>query len=150
MEKRQVRQCLACAMLLCMLSPADARGPYTLTPTVKAIPPENTEGGSPAPRAERWYVNPKQTIWMYGELPWVADRPLKIAWFRPAGAELRVTGQRLDASAAPLGVEIGSGREYKHRFLPSQLRFPAPGIWEIKARSGDHQFRVLVEVAAGK
>lgn len=49
-------------------------------------------------------------------------------WFGPAGAELVITGQRLDGEASPLQASIPPG--YGTRFQASGLSFPSEGCWE--------------------
>ena len=69
----------------------------------------------------------------------------KIGWFRPAGAELEITGRRLDAQAPPL--EAHASCCYPTRFQASGVYFPAPGCWEVTARADNSllKFMVLVE-----
>jgi len=65
----------------------------------------------------------------------VSKEGIKVGWFRPAGAELVITGQRIDAQAPPLIVHIPCC--YPTRFQPSGLFFPTEGCWEVTAKSAE-------------
>ena len=117
-----------------------------LTPPIRAQAPENTEGGPPPPTSERWYTNADRSIWMYGETDFVAGKPAKVAWFRPAATDLKVSGRRTDGPAPPLHIKIGTGAQYRHRFTPSLMTFPTPGRWEIRAKTGKSELRLVIRV----
>jgi hypothetical protein len=114
-------------------------------------PPEDTAVMNP-PEFGYYIMNADRSIlasawWFENE-----DYPLragkdgnKIGWFRPAGAELEITGRRLDAQAPPL--EAHASCCYPTRFQASGVYFPAPGCWEVTARADNSllKFMVLVE-----
>jgi len=66
----------------------------------------------------------------------------KIGWFRPAGADLIFTGQRLDAEAPPLEFEVPCC--YPTRFQASGLYFPTEGCWEVTAQADDRKLSFIV------
>lgn len=86
---------------------------------------------------------------MFGEVEWVAQKQLKVGWFRPEAGDLKISGRRLDAPAPPLVVEVGSGAEYRHRFSPSLMTFPTAGRWHIGARVGRKEAHFVVLIKGG-
>jgi hypothetical protein len=69
----------------------------------------------------------------------------KMGWFRPAGAELTITGKHLDGDSAPFEADIPCC--YHTRFQATGLYFPAAGCWEITAKAAESEllFTVWVE-----
>jgi len=65
-------------------------------------------------------------------------------WRRALGQQVTVEGQRLDAPALPLAVEIPEG--YGAYFQATTLIFPSEGCWEITAKSGDDSLTIMVLV----
>ena len=74
----------------------------------------------------------------------VTEEGIKLGWFRPAGAPLEITGQRVDAKAAPLHADIPV--TYPTRFQATGLYFPAEGCWEVNAKAGDSELTFVVWV----
>jgi hypothetical protein len=68
----------------------------------------------------------------------------KVGWFRPEGAELEITGQRLDAQALPLKADIPCC--YPTRFQATGLLFPTAGCWQIVAKAADSELSLIVRV----
>jgi hypothetical protein len=121
----------------------------TPTQSIQAPAPQNTDGGpTDASTASwhSWYVNADRSIWMF-QFPMVARERNKIAWFRPDGVDLSVTGRRIDAPAPPLSVDI-TPAAYRYQFCPSILIFPTDGCWEITARTPQSEARFVVRVQA--
>lgn len=103
------------------------------------------------PAFGNYFVNEDQSIW--ASAWWTegneyslqaGDKGNKIGWFRPAGAELVITGQRLDAEASPLEAEASCC--YPTRFQASGLYFPTGGCWEVNAKADDKELSFVVWV----
>ena len=99
-----------------------------------------------------YFVNEDQSIWASAWWTENEEFPLrageegnKLGWFRPAGAELVITGQRLDGDASTLEVDIPCC--YPTRFQATGLYFPTEGCWEVNAKSGDRELSFIVWVA---
>jgi hypothetical protein len=114
-----------------------------LTEPLWAKPPEDSAVLNPSAYGD-YFVNNDHSIW--ASASWAVDGDdrrnvskewIKVGWFRPAGAELTVTGQRLDAEAPPLGFEASCC--YPTRFQASGLYFPAEGCWEIRDHGKGHR-----------
>lgn len=114
------------------------------------IPPEDSAvQGSPA--YGFYYVNNDRSLWASAwwtgkdENYLLSGADIKVGWFRPAGAELKITGRRLDEQAPPLEAHIPCC--YPTRFQATGLSFPTEGCWEVTARAADSElsFVVLVE-----
>jgi len=96
-----------------------------------------------------YYVNEDQSIW--ASAYWDKDFPLragdngnKVGWFRPAGVNLEITGQRLDAKAPLMKAEIPCC--YPTRFQATGLYFPTEGCWEVIAKAEDSELTFIVRV----
>ena len=68
----------------------------------------------------------------------------KVGWFRPEGAELEITGQRLDAQAPPLEAHVPCC--YPTRFQATGLLFPSEGCWQVVAKAADSELSFIVWV----
>jgi hypothetical protein len=86
------------------LSACEITEPSTSVPAVD-------QEGFPFPRG-RWYINAERTMW--AGIFALAGRALEadgpghsILWIRPAGADLSVTGQRLDGASPPMRAVLG-------------------------------------------
>jgi hypothetical protein len=122
-----------------------ASGRCVPTPPIQAGAPQDVNGGPAGPEISAWFANDDRTIWMLDRAR-TAGEPLKTAWFRPQGADLHITGRRLDATAPPLLVEVSRGSAYPQQFMPSVMTFPAEGCWEITAAASDQGARFVVHV----
>jgi hypothetical protein len=121
-----------------------------VTQPVWDIPPADPAVGDP-PSYGHYFQNTDRSIWVSA---WWLDQPvsylkadqnqIKLGWFRPAGEELTITGQRIDAQADPLEVYIPCC--YATQFQPSGLTFPTEGCWEITAKAGGHTLSFIVWV----
>ena len=69
---------------------------------------------------------------------------LKWGWFRPAGAPLEITGQRLDRKAPPLHADIPG--TYPTRFQATGVYFPTEGCWEVNAQAENNELTFVVWV----
>jgi hypothetical protein len=68
----------------------------------------------------------------------------KVAWIRPQGSDLVVSGRRLDAEAPPLQALIPCC--YPTGFQVTGLYFPTEGCWEVEGRAGKHSLKFVTEV----
>ncbi len=104
-----------------------------------------------APAFGYYYINPDRSIWASA---WWSDEAKyhlrsgeegnKMGWFRPAGAELEITGRRLDGEAPELTAEFPCC--YPTRFQASGLYFPTEGCWEVTARAEESVLTFVVWV----
>jgi hypothetical protein len=109
------------------------------------------------PASGYYFVNEDQSIWASAWWTGNEEFPLrageegnKLGWFRPAGAELVITGQRLDADAPELEANVPCC--YPTRFQATGLYFPTEGCWEVNAKAGGREltFVVWVEPQSGR
>jgi len=113
-------------------------------------PPEDSAvQGSPG--YGYYFVNEDRSIW--ASAWWTDDeeyplRPsedgIKVGWFRPAGAELKINGQRLDGEAPPLEAVIPCC--YPTQFQAMGLVFPTEGCWEVTAKAAESVLSFVVRV----
>lgn len=113
-------------------------------------PPDDTAVVNP-PEFGYYFVNADRSLWASAWWTGLADYRLqvsnegeKVGWFRPAGADLKISGRRLDAQAPPLKADIPCC--YPTRFQATGLYFPTPGCWEVTARAADSLITFVVEV----
>ena len=116
-------------------------------------PPEDA-AVSGTPEHGYYYVNEDRSIfasaWWYGQDEYylqAGERGVKVGWFRPAGADLLISGKRIDAEAPPL--EAHAPCCYPTRFQAAGLVFPTEGCWEITATAEDRELVFVVNVAPG-
>ena len=114
-------------------------------------PPDDSAVGN-ASVEEYYFVNDDRSIWASAWWTGEAEKYLtasengiKMGWFRPAGAELQITGQRIDAEAPPLDAHIPCC--YPTRFQATGLHFPTEGCWEVTAKAEDSVLSFIVKVA---
>lgn len=113
-------------------------------------PPEDSAvQGSPT--YGYYFVNKDRSIW--ASAWWEGNEEyqlhssedgVKMGWFRPEGAALEITGQRLDAQAPPLEAHIPCC--YPTRFQATGLAFPTEGCWEVTATAVDSMLSFIIEV----
>ena len=126
----------------------DTASACLLTQPLWDKPPEDSAVLNPPAYAD-YFVNEDRSIW--ASASWAVDGDdrrnvskewIKVGWFRPASAELIVTGQRLDGEAPPLEVEASCC--YPTRFQASGLYFSTEGCWEITAKAADKELSFVV------
>lgn len=112
-------------------------------------PPEDSAvQGSPG--FGYYFVNEDRSIWASAwwtgqeENYLLPGKDIKVGWFRPEGAELEITGRRLDGQAAPLETHVPCC--YPTRFQATGLFFPAEGCWEVTAEAADSELTFVVNV----
>ena len=126
-----------------------SRSDCPLTEPVWAKPPEDSAVLNP-PVEGYYFVNEDRSIWasawwaeMENYEPHVReDDGLKVGWFRPAGAILEITGERVDAQAPPLEAHVPCC--YPTRFQATGLIFPTDGCWEVKAKAAESDLSFFV------
>jgi hypothetical protein len=132
--------------------PAESTSASTcpLTEPVWDKPPDDSAvQGSPG--YGYYFVNEDRSIW--ASAWWteqeeyhlrVSEEGVKVGWFRPAGAALVITGQRIDAQAAPLEAHVPCC--YPTRFQATGLIFPTEGCWEVTAKAAESALSFVVWV----
>jgi len=113
------------------------------------LPPEDSVVQN-EPAYGYYFVNEDRSIWAAAW--WVGQEEnylipgegLKTGWFRPAGATLEITGQRLDGEAPALEAQIPCC--YPTRFQATGLYFPTQGCWEVTAKAEDSLLTFVVWV----
>ncbi len=103
------------------------------------------------PNADRfgfgpWYISADRTIWAGWDVgSWVSGgKGNKVLWIRPQGAQLKVTGRRLDAEAPPLKIRIPCC--YPTGFQATSLFFPSAGCWEVTAKAGSSALKFVAKI----
>lgn len=98
-----------------------------------------------------YYVNEDRSIWASawwagedGNHLRVSEDGIKVGWFRPEGAELQITGRRVDGWAPPLESHVPCC--YPTRFQATGLTFPMQGCWEVTAKAEDRVLTFIVRV----
>ena len=121
-----------------------------LTEPLWIKPPEDSAVLDP-PAYSNYFVNEDRSIW--ASASWATEKEyelnvskewIKIGWFRPAGAEIIVTGQRLDGEAPPLEFEAACC--YPTRFQASGVYFPTEGCWKVTAKAADKELSFVVRI----
>ena len=121
-----------------------------VTEPVWAMPPDDSAvEGSPA--NGYYFVNEDRSImasawWTEQEENYLraSKEGIKMGWFRPAGVELEITGQRINADAVPLEAHIPCC--YPTRFQATGLNFLTEGCWEVIAKAADSVLSFIVWV----
>jgi hypothetical protein len=129
---------------------ASAENTCPVTEPEWAKPPEDSAvGGTPA--FGNYFVNEDRSMW--ASAWWtgqdesylrMGEAGIKVGWFRPAGATLAITGQRLDAQASPLEAHVPCC--YPTRFQATGLMFPTEGCWQVAAKAADSELSFVVWV----
>jgi hypothetical protein len=68
----------------------------------------------------------------------------KLGWWRASAGRLRIEGERLDATAPPLGADVPEG--YGKGFQASGLIFPTAGCWRVVGAVGKSRLTFVVLV----
>jgi hypothetical protein len=139
------------------LGPTAGSGPVTatvsdgscpVTATISAVPPSDPNPFYPRLGGGPWYINADRTIWAAVGSEGFRQGDNKVMWVRPAGAQLIVTGQRLDASVALLSADIPCC--YPSTFQASGVTFPTPGCWLVTAKAGTKELQFVALVREGR
>ncbi len=120
--------------------------PITETTWVK--PPEDSAVGGSMAYGD-YFANEDQSIlasawWAEPEAyqQYASEGGVKVGWFRPEGAELHITGQRLDGEAPPLEAHVPCC--YPTRFQATGLVFPTEGCWRVVATAAESELSFVV------
>ena len=139
---------MSIVLTACTAMNTTARDCPITEPTWARLPEDSAVQNAPA--YGYYFVNEDSSMWASAwwtkqeENNLRAGEDIKVGWFRPAGAELEITGQRLADEAAALGAHIPCC--YPTRFQATGLVFPAEGCWEVTARAEDRQLSFVVWV----
>ncbi len=134
------------------LTPAsgNASAACPVTKPAWVLAPEDSAVLNP-PAYGYYFVNEDSSIWASAWWWEKEEYPLhagkngnKVGWFRPEGAVMEITGQRLDGQAPPLEADVPCC--YPTRFQASGLYFPTEGCWEVTAKAADSMLSFVVEV----
>lgn len=111
-------------------------------------PPDDT-AVSNDPVAGHYFVNESETImasawWHDGYHLTVGENGNKVGWFRPAGETLHISGERLDAEAAPLEAHVPCC--YPTQFQATGIMFPVEGCWQVDAIAAEETLSFTVWV----
>jgi hypothetical protein len=121
-----------------------------LTEPLWVKPPEDSAVLDP-PAYSDYFVNEDRSI--LASASWatqkefdlnIAQEWIKVGWFRPAGVELVISGQRLNGNAPLLEAEVPCC--YPTRFQASGLYFPTEGCWKVTAKAADKVLSFVVWV----
>lgn len=121
-----------------------------VTEPVWAKPPDDPAVQG-SPEHGYYFVNEDRSIW--ASAWWteeeedhlrVSEEGVKVGWFRPAGATLEITGQRLDTETPSLEAHVPCC--YPTRFQATGLSFPTDGCWEITAKAAESVLSFVVSV----
>ena len=144
------RSAITIILLTVLTSCTAASNSCPLTEPEWLLAPDNPAINN-SPAYGNYYVNEDLSIWASA---WWTDSDeyqltasedgIKLGWFRPAGAELTITGLRLDAEVPALKAEIPCC--YPTRFQATGLYFPMEGCWEVTAKAEDKSLSFVVMV----
>jgi hypothetical protein len=133
-----------------MLTGCNTSNTCPVTEPVWAKPPDDSAVQNP-PSYGYYFLNEDRSIWASA---WWTDSEEyslhagedgnKVGWFRPAGAELKIIGRRLDAQAPPLEAHVPCC--YPTQFQATGLAFPTEGCWEVTAKAADSILTFVVQV----
>jgi hypothetical protein len=109
-----------------------------------------------------WYANQDRTIWAtfwgWDFVRRGPDEPdaktgyvpgQKVLWYKPSDSLLNVTGRRIDGDAPSLVYDISLDPRPRGLIQPSRIYFPTAGCWEIDAKAGKAELRLVVLVRPG-
>lgn len=135
-------------ILTILLNGCSAKRNCRVTEPVWVKPPEDA-AVLDTPEFGYYFVNEDSSImasawWARSEneFPLVLEEGIKVGWFKPEGAELIITGQRLDGDAPVLESHVPCC--YPTRFQATGLYFPTGGCWEVNAKAAGKELSFIV------
>ncbi|NOH01544.1 MAG: hypothetical protein HND47_06025 [Chloroflexi bacterium] len=154
MSRRIGQVSLAVLIAIALLSGCAAKNNCPVSEPVWVKPPVDAAVMNP-PEYGYYFVNEDSSImasawWVepHKDYPLVLEEGIKVGWFRPEGAELVITGKRLDADAPALEAHIPCC--YPTRFQATGLYFPSEGCWEVNAKAADKELTFVVRLERTK
>ncbi len=137
-----------------LLNGCSAKRNCPVTEPVWALSPEDGAILNP-PAYENFFINEDRSIWASAwwvepdiDYRLILEEGIKVGWFRPEGAELIITGQRLDGDAPALEAHVPCC--YPTRFQATGLYFPTGGCWEVNAKAADKKITFVVWLESSK
>jgi len=149
LNSNQMHRLIIMMILSALLSACSASTACPVTEPEWVLPPDDAAVNDP-PAHGYYYVNEDQSIWASAwwfnqdENYLIPGEGIKIGWFRPEGAPLEITGQRLDGEAPALEASIPCC--YPTRFQATGLTFPTEGCWQVNATAEDARLSFVVQV----
>lgn len=150
-------------LISCASTSTTASGTTSLTPTVSQtasicpvtepvwLKPADDSAVQGSPGFGYYFANKDRSIlasawWAEQEeyLLHANEEGIKVGWFRPAGATLEITGERIDGQAPPLEADVPCC--YPTRFQATGLAFPTEGCWEVIAKAADSELSFIIWV----
>jgi len=135
-------------ILYILLNGCSTKRNCPVTESVWVKPPEDAAVLN-TPEFGYYFVNEDSSImasawWARSEndFPLILEEGIKVGWFKPEGAELIITGQRLDGDAPALESHVPCC--YPTRFQATGLYFPVGGCWEVNAKAADKELSFIV------
>jgi hypothetical protein len=129
---------------------ANNNSPCLISEPTWLLPPDDSAVDNP-PAYGYYFTNEDQSIlasawWTDGNEGYLLanENGMKIGWFRPEGAALKITGRRLDGWAPALDAHVPCC--YPTRFQATGLTFPTEGCWEVTAKADDKLLSFVVKV----
>lgn len=95
--------------------------------------------------AGSWYRNPDGSIWIGTPASGAHQGENQFNWVVPAGAQVQVSGVRLDIMAAPMTAGLPSVSS--SGIFTGTLDFPTDGCWQIAAQAGEKTAQFILYVA---
>lgn len=141
---RAIPALLAVALLCSAAAQAAAAAECEVTRPVEDRPPDDPRASSFASPGATWYANPERTMWAWWWGRRRSSDDYKVLWVRPVGAELKITGRRLDGVAPALRADARGLPLYTYQ--TSAIAFPVPGCWEIEGTADKAHLRFVVRI----
>lgn len=144
MSVRQIAALVVAALTAgCGAGPHAVSKPCPVTQPNHMIPPgqEHNPGARRAPyhgNGRLWTVLWPRGVFVArpGDVARDGSISIKWGWWRGVRGDLKVTGRRLDARAAPLRAQIPGGYG-RTGFQPTGIIFATAGCWRVTASAGN-------------
>jgi len=117
------------------------RNSCSVSEPVWALPPDDQAVNDP-PAYGYYFINGDQSIW--ASAWWAGEEENYLHATADGGAELKITGHRLDSDVSALEADIPCC--YPTRFQATGLYFPTDGCWEVTAKAEESILTFIVRV----